>query len=65
MMRQQPLREALTRARRRKQVTYLFQEKNPAEKPNVPKSTVPLRTTDPADTEKASLPSGPASDVVE
>jgi hypothetical protein len=51
-MGQQPLRAALVRARRRRQVTYLFHEKNPAEKQNVPKSTVPLRITDPADNEK-------------
>jgi len=47
-MRQQPLREALTRARRRKQVTYLFQDKSSADEQKVRKTTVPLRKTDPA-----------------
>ena len=51
-MRQQPMREALRRARRRKQVTYLFQEENSADKQKVRKTSVPLRTPDPADTEK-------------
>jgi hypothetical protein len=48
MMRQQPMKEALTRARRRKQVTYLFQEKRPLDKHVVLKTAVLLRKTDPA-----------------
>lgn len=63
-MRQQPLREALTRARRRKQVTYLFQEKSSADKHRALNTAVPLRETAPLIPKNASLPTGLASDVV-